>query len=192
MIGWRCQSNSVNTGGSLPNISDIITRNRRNVIGVDMIRNNRIDVKELFFLWKYFITLITVRSYSMFLSLFLSVVFFTNYRHKTHCLAHDDCTCPGCQLSYRDCKLCKCLEYVLLTLYSLHFIVIHNYNILIPFVTFRRQHVACTDVNDCPACEHHDQVPVCEHDKCHCHHHHPLHVYVLYLYQWSRHVIVYF
>ena len=44
MIGWRCQSNSVNTGGSLPNISDIITRNRRNVIGVDMIRNNRIDV----------------------------------------------------------------------------------------------------------------------------------------------------
>ena len=33
---------SVNTGSSLPNISDVMTWKRRNVIGIDMIRNNRI------------------------------------------------------------------------------------------------------------------------------------------------------
>jgi len=43
-------------------------------------------------------------------------------------------------------------------------------------MTFRREHVACTDVSECPTCEHHDQVAVCEHDKCHCHHQHPLNV----------------
>ena len=38
---WRCHSNSVNTGSRLPNISDIKTRKRRNMIGIDMIRSNR-------------------------------------------------------------------------------------------------------------------------------------------------------
>ena len=38
---WRCHSNSVNTGSRLPNISDVKTRKRRNMIGIDMIRNNR-------------------------------------------------------------------------------------------------------------------------------------------------------
>jgi anion-transporting ArsA/GET3 family ATPase len=32
-------------------------------------------------------------------------------------------------------------------------------------VTFRRQNVACTDVNDGPACDHHDQVAVCKHEQ---------------------------
>jgi hypothetical protein len=41
MICWRCHSNSLNTGSSLPNISDVKTRKRRNMIGIDMIRNNR-------------------------------------------------------------------------------------------------------------------------------------------------------
>jgi len=45
MICWRCHSNSVNTGSSLPNISDVMTRKRRNMIGIDMIRNNRIVLK---------------------------------------------------------------------------------------------------------------------------------------------------
>ena len=42
LICWRCHSNSVNTGSSLPNISHVITRKRRNVIRIDMIWNNRI------------------------------------------------------------------------------------------------------------------------------------------------------
>ena len=42
MICLLCHSNSVNTGSSLPNISDVKTRKRRNVIGIDMILSNRI------------------------------------------------------------------------------------------------------------------------------------------------------
>ena len=38
----RCHSNSVNTGSRLPICSDVKTRKRRNVVGIDMIRNNRI------------------------------------------------------------------------------------------------------------------------------------------------------
>jgi hypothetical protein len=34
------QSNSVNTGSHLPRNSDVKTRKRRNVVGIDMIRNN--------------------------------------------------------------------------------------------------------------------------------------------------------
>ena len=45
MIYWHCHNNSVNTGSSLPNISDVMTRKRRNVIGSDMIPNNRIETK---------------------------------------------------------------------------------------------------------------------------------------------------
>ena len=40
MICWRCHSNSVNTGSRLPSISDLKTRRKRNVVGIDMIRNN--------------------------------------------------------------------------------------------------------------------------------------------------------
>jgi hypothetical protein len=43
MICWRCHSNSVNTGSRLPISSDVKTRKRRNVVGIDMIRNNRIS-----------------------------------------------------------------------------------------------------------------------------------------------------
>jgi hypothetical protein len=42
MICWRCHINSVDTGRRLPSISDVKTRKRRNVVGIDMIRNNRI------------------------------------------------------------------------------------------------------------------------------------------------------
>ena len=42
MICWRCHSNSVNTGSRLPICSDVKTRKRRNVVGIDMIPNNRI------------------------------------------------------------------------------------------------------------------------------------------------------
>ena len=42
MICWRCHSNSINTGSSLPNISDVKIRKSQNVIGIDMIRNNHI------------------------------------------------------------------------------------------------------------------------------------------------------
>jgi hypothetical protein len=42
MMCWRCHSNSVNTRNRLPICSDVKTRNRRNVVGIDMIRNNRI------------------------------------------------------------------------------------------------------------------------------------------------------
>jgi hypothetical protein len=45
MICWRCHSNSINTGSSLPNISDAMTWKRRNVIAIYMIRNNRIIMK---------------------------------------------------------------------------------------------------------------------------------------------------
>jgi hypothetical protein len=38
-------SNSVNTGGRLPICSDVKTRKRRNVVGIDMIRNNRIAMR---------------------------------------------------------------------------------------------------------------------------------------------------
>ena len=38
----RYHSNSVNTGSRLPICSDVQTRKRRNVVGIDMIRNNRI------------------------------------------------------------------------------------------------------------------------------------------------------
>jgi hypothetical protein len=40
---WRWHSNSVNTGNRRPSDSDVKTRKRRNVVGIDMIRNNRID-----------------------------------------------------------------------------------------------------------------------------------------------------
>ena len=43
MICWRCHSNSVNYGSRLPSSSDIKTRKGRNVVGIDMIRNNRIS-----------------------------------------------------------------------------------------------------------------------------------------------------
>jgi hypothetical protein len=46
MICWRCHSNSVNTGNRLPSISDVKTEKRRNVVGIDMIRNNRISFPE--------------------------------------------------------------------------------------------------------------------------------------------------
>ena len=42
MICWRCHSNSVNTGSRLPIYSDVKIRKRRNVVGINMIRNNRI------------------------------------------------------------------------------------------------------------------------------------------------------
>jgi hypothetical protein len=42
MLCWRCHSNSVNTGCRLPRGSDVKKRKRRNVVGIDMIRNNRI------------------------------------------------------------------------------------------------------------------------------------------------------
>jgi hypothetical protein len=44
MICWRCHSNSVNTGSRLLRGSDVKTRKRRNVVGIDMIRNNRIGL----------------------------------------------------------------------------------------------------------------------------------------------------
>ena len=43
MICWLCHSNSVTTGSSLPNISAVKTRKRRNMIGIDIIRSNRIN-----------------------------------------------------------------------------------------------------------------------------------------------------
>jgi hypothetical protein len=42
IICWRCHSNSINTGSRLAYLSDVKTRKRRNVVGIDMIRNNRI------------------------------------------------------------------------------------------------------------------------------------------------------
>ena len=43
MICWRCHSNNINTESRLPNFPDVKTRKRRNVVGIDMIRNNRFD-----------------------------------------------------------------------------------------------------------------------------------------------------
>ena len=45
MICWRCHSNSVNTGSRLSICLDVKTRKRRNVVEIDMIRNNRIGTK---------------------------------------------------------------------------------------------------------------------------------------------------
>jgi hypothetical protein len=42
MICWRCHSNIVNTGSRVPNILDARTWTTRNMIGIDMIQNNRI------------------------------------------------------------------------------------------------------------------------------------------------------
>ena len=39
LICWRCHSNGVNTRSCLPNISDIKTRKKRNMIRIDMIWN---------------------------------------------------------------------------------------------------------------------------------------------------------
>ena len=44
LICWRCHSNSVNTGSRLPSNSDVKTRKRRNVVGIDIIWNNRIEI----------------------------------------------------------------------------------------------------------------------------------------------------
>ena len=50
MICWRCHSNSVNTGSRLPICSDVKTRKRQNLVGIDTIRNNRIaDAYHMFF-----------------------------------------------------------------------------------------------------------------------------------------------
>ena len=42
LICWRCHSNSVNIRSRLPISSDVKTRKRQNVVGIDMIRNNHI------------------------------------------------------------------------------------------------------------------------------------------------------
>ena len=42
LICWRCHGNGVSTVSRLPNISEVKTRNRRNMIGIDMIPNNHI------------------------------------------------------------------------------------------------------------------------------------------------------
>jgi hypothetical protein len=46
IICWRCHSNIINTGSCLTNSSDVKTRKRPNVVGIDMIRNNRIACHE--------------------------------------------------------------------------------------------------------------------------------------------------
>ena len=43
MICWRCHSNSVNTRSRLTIFSDVKTRKKRNVVGIDMIRDSRIE-----------------------------------------------------------------------------------------------------------------------------------------------------
>ena len=45
MICWRCHSNNVNTGSRLPICSDVKKSKRRKVVGIDMIRNNRIAIR---------------------------------------------------------------------------------------------------------------------------------------------------
>ena len=47
MICWHCHSNSVNTGSRLPICSAVKTRKRWNVVGIDMIRNNHIELTEI-------------------------------------------------------------------------------------------------------------------------------------------------
>ena len=44
LICWRCHNNSVNTRSHLPIISDVKTRKKQNVVGIDMIRNKRIVI----------------------------------------------------------------------------------------------------------------------------------------------------
>ena len=46
MICWCCHSYSVNTGSRLPICSDVRTRKGRKVVGIDMIRNNRIGMDQ--------------------------------------------------------------------------------------------------------------------------------------------------
>jgi hypothetical protein len=40
---WRCHSNTVDTRSRLPICPDVKTRKRRNVVGIDMIRNKHIE-----------------------------------------------------------------------------------------------------------------------------------------------------
>jgi hypothetical protein len=40
ILQLRCHNNSVNTGSRLPSTSDVKTRKMRNMVGIDMIRNN--------------------------------------------------------------------------------------------------------------------------------------------------------
>jgi hypothetical protein len=41
-VCWCCHGNSANIRSCLPNISDVKTQKRRNMIGIDMIRNKHI------------------------------------------------------------------------------------------------------------------------------------------------------
>ena len=66
MICRHCHSNSINTGSRLPNISDVKTRKRRNMVGIDMIRNNCIQ---------------TVHEQNMYWKLSLFVIFKTLYSY---------------------------------------------------------------------------------------------------------------
>jgi hypothetical protein len=50
MICWRCHSNSVNTGNRLPICSDVKTRKRRNVVGIDWYLSFTENVK-IFLSW---------------------------------------------------------------------------------------------------------------------------------------------
>jgi hypothetical protein len=72
MICWHCHGNSVNTGSRLPICSDIKTRKRRNVVGIDMIRNNRIV---LLYLTLQVFLCTWINFYGLF------VVFFSNSQH---------------------------------------------------------------------------------------------------------------
>jgi hypothetical protein len=90
MICWRCHRNSVNTESRLPISSDAKKRKRRNVIGIDMIRNNRIVYlsigvnRALILLW--FVCLLFIFNNYMFsifyylvLSSFLASILFVCY-----------------------------------------------------------------------------------------------------------------
>jgi hypothetical protein len=82
MICWRRHSNSVNTGSSLSNISDVKTRKRRNMIGIDMIQNNRILHRCPLNVYRFFSKL-RVFSQSMLIPL-IRIFTYTGVQHDFH------------------------------------------------------------------------------------------------------------
>ena len=90
MICWRCHSNSVNTGSRLPICSDVKTRKRQNVVGIDMIRNNRIKQSFHAPLTSYTMdvienhTVVLRFSFFSFVDLRCSYVYWENWWHKVN------------------------------------------------------------------------------------------------------------
>ena len=81
-ICWRYHSNSVYTGSRLPNISNVKTRKRRNMVGINLIRNKRITFFQSVNVWINW--LLKTKWYSLRPSSSVNIIFVNKSTHLPH------------------------------------------------------------------------------------------------------------